>query len=43
MRAPRMTAARKLQYKVILLRGQLDPTRRYKRMPETIPKVFQVT
>ena len=42
MRTPRLTAARKLEYKVILLRAQLDPTRRYKRMPDKIPKVFQV-
>ncbi|ELR23623.1 estrogen receptor binding protein [Acanthamoeba castellanii str. Neff] len=42
MRTPRLTAARKLEYKVILLRSQLDPTRRYKRMPEKIPKVFQI-
>jgi hypothetical protein len=42
MRAPRLTLARKLEYKVIMLRSQLDPTRRYKRMSDQIPKVFQV-
>jgi hypothetical protein len=42
MKAPRMTKARKEEYKVILLRAQLDPKRRYKRMPNKIPKVFQV-
>jgi len=42
MKTPRMTKARKQEYRVILLRDQLDPKRRYKRMPNKIPKVFQV-
>jgi len=42
MKTPRMTKARKQEYRVILLRDQLDPKRRYKRMPNKIPKVFQI-
>ncbi len=42
MRVPRMTAERKRQYKIIQMRGALDPKRHYKRMSNKIPSFFQV-